>query len=41
MLYQYPVVFDDTVSTVDHMRKGTFLVNWKNMVEKHSGISTQ
>ena len=38
---QYHVVFDDNLSTVDHMRKGTILGNWKNLVEEHSELSTQ
>ena len=33
---QCHVVFDDTVSTVEHMSKGTVPGNWKNLVEYHS-----
>ena len=38
---QYYVVFDNTLSTVDHMRKGTVPRNWKNLVEEHLEIATQ
>ena len=38
---QYHVVFDDTFSTMDHMKKGTIPGNWKNMVEDHSQLATQ
>ena len=38
---QYHVVFDDTFSTVEHMRKGTVPGNWKNLVEDHLELATQ
>ena len=38
---QYHVLFDDTLSTVEHTRKDTFSGTWKNMVEEHSEIATQ
>ena len=38
---QYHVVFDDTFSTVEHMRKVTVPGNWKNLVEEHSELATQ
>ena len=38
---QYHVVLDNTLSTVDHMRKVTVPGNRKNMVEEHSELSTQ
>ena len=38
---KYNMVFDHTLSTVYHMRKGKVLVNWKNMVEEHSKPSMQ
>ena len=38
---RYHVVFDGTLYTVDHMRKGTIPGNWKNLVEEHSEIATQ
>ena len=41
MFPQYHVVFDDTLSTVEHMRKGTVPVNCKNLVEDHSEIDNQ
>ena len=33
---QYHVVFDDNVSTVDQIKKGTIRGNSKNLVEEHS-----
>ena len=38
---QYHVVYDEKFSTVEHMRKGTVPINWKNLVEEHSDIATQ
>ena len=38
---QYHVVFDEKISTVDHMRKGTVPVNFKNQVEYHSELDMQ
>ena len=38
---QYHMVFYNTLSIVDHIRKGKFPVKWKNMVEEHSEISAQ
>ena len=38
---QYHVVFDEKISTVEHMRRGTVPVNWKNFIEEHSDIATQ
>ena len=38
---QYHVVFDDTLSTMDHMRKDKVPGNWKNMVEENSELATQ
>ena len=35
------MVFDNTFSTVDHMRKGTLPGNWKKLVEDHSEIAAQ
>ena len=37
----YHVVFDNKFSTVDHTRKVTVPVNWKNLVEDHSEIAMQ
>ena len=37
----YHVVFDDTLSTVEHMGKGTVPGNWKNLVEEHSELFLQ
>ena len=37
----YHVVFYDTLSTVEHMWKGTVPVNWKKMVKEHSYLATQ
>ena len=42
--YVYPhyhVVFEETLSTVEHMRKGTDPGNWKNLVEEHSHLAIQ
>ena len=36
---QYHVVFDDTLSTVEHMRNDTVPVNWKKLVEEHSELA--
>ena len=36
---QYYVLFDETFSTVDHMRKGTVFVNWTNLVEQPSELT--
>ena len=38
---QYHVIFDNTFSTLEHMRKGTVLGNCKNLVEDHSELATQ
>ena len=38
---QYHVVFDDNLSTVDHMGKGTLPGNWKNLAEEHSKLANQ
>ena len=38
---QYHVVFDNTLSTVDHIRKVKVPGNWKNLVEEHSELSMQ
>ena len=38
---QYHVVFDEIFSTLDHMSKGTVPVNFKNLVEEQSELSTQ
>ena len=38
---QYHVVFNDTFSTVYHMRKTIVPGNWKNLVEEHSELTTQ
>ena len=38
---QYPVVFDNTLYTVDHIRKGIVPGNWKNKVKDHSELATQ
>ena len=38
---QYHVVFDKTLSTVEHMRKGILPVNCKNFLEYHSEITMQ
>ena len=38
---KYHVVFYNTFSTVDHISKGTVPVNYKNLVEEHSEISTK
>ena len=38
---QYHVVFDDTLYTLEHMRKGRVPGNGKNLVEEHSEIATQ
>ena len=35
------VVLYGNFSTVEHMRKVTVPVNWKNMVEEHSDVDTQ
>ena len=35
------MVFDVTFSTIDHMRKVTVPVNWKNLVEEHSDLAMQ
>ena len=37
---QYHMVFGDTFSTVEHMRKGRVPVNWKNLIEDHSELAT-
>ena len=37
---QYHVVFENTLSTVDNMKKGTVPVNCKNLVEEHSKLAT-
>ena len=37
----YHVVFDGTFSTVGHMRNGTAPLNWENLVEYHSDLTTQ
>ena len=33
---KYHMIFDYTLSTVGHMRKGSVLGNWKTLVEEHS-----
>ena len=38
---QYHVVFDDTFSTVEHMKKVTVPGNWKNLIEDPSELYTQ
>ena len=38
---QYPVVFDNALYTVDHIRKGIVPGNWKNKVKDHSELATQ
>ena len=38
---QYHVVFDDALSTVEHIRKETFPGNWKNLVEENSELAMQ
>ena len=38
---QYHVVFDNTLSTAENIRKGTIPVNWKKLLDEHSDISTQ
>ena len=35
------MVFDDTFSTMEHMRKGKIPGNSKNLVEEHSDIATE
>ena len=35
------VVFDDTVSTVGYISKGTYPGNWKSLVDEHSDIAMQ
>ena len=35
------MVFDDTLSTVEHMRKAIVPGNWKNLVEEHSELALQ
>ena len=37
---QYYLVFEVTLSIVEHMRKGIVPGNWKNLVEDHSDIFT-
>ena len=36
---QYHVFFDDTFYTVEHIRKGTVLGNWKSLVKYHSELA--
>ena len=36
---QYHVVFEDTLSTVGQIMKGTVSVNCKNLVEDHSELA--
>ena len=38
---QYRDLFGDTFSTVEHMRKGTVPVYWKNLIEYNSELATQ
>ena len=38
---QYHTVIYNTFSAVEHIRKGTVPVNWKNLVEDHLDIATQ
>ena len=38
---QYRMVFNDTFSTVEHMRNGIVRGDWKNLVEEQSELSTQ
>ena len=38
---QYHGVFDNNLSTVEHMRKGIVPENWKKMIEEHSDIYIQ
>ena len=38
---KYHMVFENTLSTVDHTRKGTEPGKRKSMVEEHSELSTQ
>ena len=38
---QYHVDFDITLSTLEHMSKGTVPGNWKNLVEDQSELATQ
>ena len=38
---QYHVFFDDTFSTVEHMRKGKVPVNWENLVKDPSELAKQ
>ena len=35
------MVFDDTVSTVGYISKGTVPENWKILVDEHSDIAMQ
>ena len=35
------MVFDDTVSTMEHMRKITVPENWRILIDEHSEIATQ
>ena len=39
--YQYHALFDNTLSTVEHMRKLRVPGNWKNLVEYHSDLAKQ
>ena len=36
---QNHVVFDETLSTVEHMSKVTVPLNWKNLIKEHSDIA--
>ena len=38
---QYHMVFDDILFTVENIRKGTVPVNWEDLVDEHSDLSTQ